>query len=221
MTTMVLRRIPAVLLFAATVLVALVAEAASPSPLDTLFPGAKAVGSTNWNVSANAIVQWKAMAERFKQQQADCQPTDGCVKFKRLVESLAGLPTLDQLKKVQAASSILPYKEDIDNYKKMDYWATPYEMLSIGSGDAEDYAILSYYALRAAGMPAAAMRVMVVKIASLGGVNHALLAVDTTPEPLILDHRVRPLMAVSLVRKEFTPQIGVNEDGWWVYVKAQ
>jgi predicted transglutaminase-like cysteine proteinase len=214
------RRIPAVFLFGVTALVALVAEAAAPSPLDTMFTGYKAIGSTKWDVKANAVVQWKAMMDRFKQQQADCQPTDGCARFKQLVATLTGLSTLDQMKAVHRVEYALPYVEDINNYKKADYWATPYETLSIGSGDAEDFAILDYYAMRAAGMPAAAMRVMAVRLKSQGGVGHAVLAIDTTPEPQILDHRVPPIMAVSVVHKEFQPAIGVNEDGWWVYVGA-
>jgi predicted transglutaminase-like cysteine proteinase len=160
------------------------------------------------------------MMDRFKQQQVDCQPTDGCARFKQLVATLTGLSTLDQMKAVQRAEYALPYVEDINNYNKADYWATPYETLSIGSGDAEDFAILGYYAMRAAGMPAAAMRVMAVRIKSLAGIGHAILAIDTTPEPQILDHRVAPIMAASLVSKEFQPAIGVNEDGWWVYVGA-
>jgi predicted transglutaminase-like cysteine proteinase len=219
--TRMLRRISAVSLFGLVALVALVAEAASSSPLDTMFPGSKALGSTKWDVNANAVVQWKAMAERFKQQQADCQPTDGCAKFKQLVARLADLSTMEQLKALRQAEKVLPYSEDIVKYKKQDYWATPYEMLSLGTGDTEDYAILSYYAMRAAGMPAAAMRVLAVKVNNLGGINSALLAVDTTPAPVLLDNRTPMVMAASLVAKAFTPVLGVNEDGWWVYVKAQ
>ncbi len=220
MTTRV-RRIPGALFFAAA-LGAMVhtgsAFAQNAAPLDTMFDGYKDIASDNWSVKNNAVAQWTAMRERFKQQVETCQPTDGCAKFKLLVQSLSGKPTLEQLKTVRRAESSIPYIEDIKNYDKTDFWATPYEMLSKNGGDTEDYAILSYYALRAAGMPAAAMRVMAVKVRSLGGIGLALLAVDTTPEPQILDSRVPTIMAASLVGKEYQPAVAVNEEFWWVYV---
>ena len=41
----------------------------------------------------------------------------------------------------------LKYKSDKTLNNKSDYWATPKEFLTIGSGDCEDYAIIKYFSL--------------------------------------------------------------------------
>lgn len=215
--TRMLRRIPAMFLFGLAMVTALVAAAA---PLDTLFSGYGALASKNWSANVPLVKEWAAMAQRFKQQQSDCQPADGCAKFKALVGSLTGLSLLEQLKKVKADEAGIPYVEDSKNYGKADYWATPYETLSKGSGDAEDYAILSYYALRAAGVPAASMRVLAVYIKAQK-VGHAILAVDTAPKPLILSNLDPKPMPAQLSGVVMQPLLGFNEDGWWYYNKAQ
>ena len=213
------------LIFGAALCAAIALAAALPAraetALDTMFPGAKAIGSTNWEFKkAGPVVQWKAMLDRFKQQQVDCAPADGCGKFKALVASLSGLSTLSQIKAVKQAERGIVYKEDIQTAGVSEYWATPYETLSTNSGDTEDYAILAYFALREAGMPAASMRVMAVRLKSQGGIGHAVLAIDTTPEPLILDNRTPAVLPANLLGKELTPVLAVNEEGWWVYVSA-
>ena len=192
-------------------------QAHAASSLDTMFPGSKALASQNWNVKANGVVQWKQMLDRFQQQQASCEPADGCGKFKALVQKLAGLSTLDQINTVGRAAHSIVYKEDIDTAGKTDFWATPYETLSTNTGDSEDYPTLAYFALRAAGMPKEAMRVLVVRVHSLGDIAHAVLAIDTTPKPVILDNRAPKALAASMLAAEYKPVLGLNEDGWWYY----
>ena len=194
--------------------------AQAASALDTLFPGTKTLASQKWDVKAGAVVQWKQTLDRFQEQQARCEPADGCGKFKALVQQLSGLSTAEQFKTVLHAEHSIVYMEDIKASGKTDLWATPYETLSTNTGDTEDYAILAYFALRAAGMPKEAMRVIAVRLPSLGGVGHAVLAIDTTPEPLILDNRSPLPMRASLLGKEMKPVIGLNEDTWWYYVAA-
>lgn len=195
-------------------------QARADSALDTMFPGTKALGSTNWEFKkAAAVVQWKAMLDRFKDEQGRCEPADGCGKFKALVESLKGLSMPEQIKAVKQAEKTIVYTDDIKTAGKDEFWATPFETLSTNTGDTEDYAILGYFALREAGVPAESLRVLAVRLTK-GGIGHALLAVDTTPEPLILDNRVTPSLPISLVASEFKPLIGLNEDGWWYYRPA-
>jgi predicted transglutaminase-like cysteine proteinase len=194
---------------------------ADAAALDTVFPGFKALGSTKWDVKTGAVVQWKAMLDRFKDEQGRCEPADGCGKFKALVESLGGHTLPEQIKLVKQAEKPIVYAEDMKATGKADLWATPFETLSTNTGDTEDYAILAYFALRGAGVPAESMRVMAVRLTSQGGVGHALLVVDTTPEPLIVDNRTTMALPASLVGKEFKPALGVNESGWWIYRAAQ
>src|SRR5262249_47026883 len=125
----------------------------------------------------------------------------------------------DQLKAVRDWEKPIPYVEDIVNYNKAEFWATPYEMLAKNGGDTEDFAILGYFALRAAGVSADAMRVFAVRIPALNGIGHSLLAVDTDSGPMILDNRTPLPLAAKLVAKEYMPVIAINENAWWFYLK--
>jgi predicted transglutaminase-like cysteine proteinase len=197
--------------------IALERTADAASPLDTMF-GGKAIVSRNFDVKASAIVNWRQMEDRFRQQQAGCQPADGCARFKELVASLAGLSDHDQLVAIRQAEKEIIYKDDIKTSGKADFWATPYETLSTRTGDTEDYAILAYYAMRAAGMPATALRVMTVRLRSHEGVGYAELLVDTAPEPLFLDDRATVPFPAAMERKDMVPTLGINEDTWWAYL---
>ncbi|MBL3278677.1 hypothetical protein ELP91_28930, partial [Klebsiella pneumoniae] len=80
-----------------------------------------------------------------------------------------------------------------DVWGQVDYWGSPLETLTKGQGDCEDYAIGKYFALMAAGVPSARMRLVYVR-AQNGGViqAHMVLAYYPTPdaEPLILDNLI-------------------------------
>jgi predicted transglutaminase-like cysteine proteinase len=47
----------------------------------------------------------------------------------------------------------LLFREDIETWGQIDYWASPLEFMEKGQGDCEDYAIGKYFSLIAAGMP--------------------------------------------------------------------
>lgn len=46
----------------------------------------------------------------------------------------------------------IPYKKDIENWGKKDYWAKPLEFLVVGAGDCEDYVIAKAYTLELLGI---------------------------------------------------------------------
>jgi hypothetical protein len=66
-------------------------------------------------------------------------------------------------------------------YGKLDYWATPAEILLRGSGDCEDFAILKMTALIRAGLPGNTLSLVVVRDNGRG-VFHAVLAVTVKEE---------------------------------------
>jgi len=69
----------------------------------------------------------------------------------------------------------IPYKTDVDNWGKKDYWATPAEMRNKGAGDCEDYAIAKYFALLELGYPEKDMLIAYVS----GKIPHMVLLVRT------------------------------------------
>jgi len=101
-----------------------------------------------------------------------------------------------------------------------DYWASPLELLERGRGDCEDFAIAKYFALLAAGVPVAKLRLVYVR-AQIGGPNgatqaHMVLAYYAQPnaEPLILDNLIGDIRPASR-RGDLTPVFSFNGEGLW------
>jgi predicted transglutaminase-like cysteine proteinase len=186
--------------------------------------GSKEIASKNWGVSTSAIVNWNAMLKRW-QNGAPCD-SNTCTSngWEGLVAQVkaAGGP-LDQVKKANALMNDPkqhPYIEDINNWGKQEYWATAFQFLK-KSGDCEDYSIAKYMLLKAAGMPIEDMRIVAVRIRSLGGIGHAILVVYLGDKAVVLDNRVQRVMDEPLIRGEFQPAISLNEQFWWVHLPGR
>ncbi|MEP6505963.1 MAG: transglutaminase-like cysteine peptidase [Betaproteobacteria bacterium] len=114
----------------------------------------------------------------------------------------------------------LAYKEDIDNWGQVDYWASPLEALGKGAGDCEDYAIGKYFTLVAMGMPHARLRMVYVRASMEGVPNgfvpHMVLAYYPTPEaePLVLDN-LQPDIHPAGARPDLSPVFSFNAEGLW------
>lgn len=112
------------------------------------------------------------------------------------------------------------FRDDIDVWGQVDYWATPLETLGKGEGDCEDYAIAKYFSLVATGVPVARLRLVYVRaqLAGPGGPvqAHMVLAYYGQPEaePLILDNLVGEVRTASR-RPDLTPVFSFNSEGLW------
>ncbi|MEO6409612.1 MAG: transglutaminase-like cysteine peptidase [Burkholderiaceae bacterium] len=135
----------------------------------------------------------------------------------------AALP-LDDLGKLAVVNDFfnrrIVFREDIEIWGQLDYWASPLETLNQGQGDCEDYAIAKYFSLLALGMPTARLR-MVYVLAQVGGpggaqMPHMVLAYYAAPgaEPMILDNLLGELRSASR-RADLTPVFSFNSDGLW------
>ena len=169
--------------------------------------------------------KWVGMMTRYDEQKAYASDAEcGKVRFfpcsvKQWQSMLSGLKRetfSEQIKQVNIWSNAHPYIEDQINWGLDDYWETPYEFMEI-SGDCEDYAISKYYSLRALGISADRLRVIILQDLNLGGVIHAVLGVyDEDGELFILDnqsHQVTPALKIY----HYRPIFGINEDSWWAY----
>lgn len=112
------------------------------------------------------------------------------------------------------------FREDVEVWGQVDYWASPLETLARGQGDCEDYAIAKYFSLLAAGVQPAKLRLVYVR-AVLGPpasppVAHMVLAYYPTQgaEPLILDNLVAEVLPSSR-RRDLTPVFSFNTEGLW------
>jgi predicted transglutaminase-like cysteine proteinase len=186
--------------------------------------GSKEIASTNWSVKTSAIANWRAMLQRWNNG-APCESATCTAKgWQALVAKVKSAG--DPMAQIRTANSLMndpaqhPYIEDINNWGKQEYWATAFQFLK-KSGDCEDFSIAKYMLLKAAGMPVEDMRIVAVRIRSLGGIGHAILVVYQDGQAWVLDNRVPPVMEEKLVRKEFQPALSVNENSWWVHLPGK
>jgi predicted transglutaminase-like cysteine proteinase len=214
---MPIHRLVACLMAAALLLISGAAEAKTYPPLF----GTKEIGSNNWNFKKGVVPDWRQMLGRWKGG-APCE-TNICSSksWASLVAQVKGAgDPMAQIKAANALMNAKPYIEDQPNWGKSEFWATSYEFLK-KSGDCEDFSIAKYMLLKAAGMPVDNMRIVAVRIRSLGGIGHAILVVYQGDKALVLDNRVAPVMDEKLVRREFQPALSVNENSWWVHLPGK
>ncbi len=89
--------------------------------------------------------------------------------------------------------------QDLSRFGVIDHWSAPLDTLRAGGGDCEDYALVKYLALRAAGIPDVNLKLLVVRHPA-SHEDHAVLAALIDGEWLILDNR-----SFALVRLEHSP----------------
>lgn len=114
----------------------------------------------------------------------------------------------------------LLFRDDIDNWGQVDYWATPMESLQRGIADCEDYAIAKYFTLAGLGVPHDRMRLVYVR-ATMGGpggpvVAHMVLAYYARPdaEPVVLDNLISEVRPAGR-RPDLAPVFSFNAEGIW------
>ena len=132
----------------------------------------------------------------------------------------AGAPKggLELLRYVNSFWNAWPYKEDMANWGKNDYWAIPAEFLK-KSGDCEDYSIIKYFTLKELGVPADTMRIVVVRD-TIRNFAHAVLAVYMNGDAYILDNLSAAVLSHGRLR-QYMPQYSVNESSRWAHLKGR
>jgi predicted transglutaminase-like cysteine proteinase len=146
---------------------------------------------------------------------------DGAAALRTVVAQAGGLEEEQKLALVnQFFNRRVLFRDDIEVWGQVDYWASPLETLNKGEGDCEDYAIAKYFTLLAAGVPGSRMRLVYVRaqMAGPGGPTQAHMVLAWTPpaggEPLILDNLIGDLRPASR-RPDLTPVFSFNADGLW------
>ena len=92
-----------------------------------------------------------------------------------------------------------------------DRWTAPLATLAAGRGDCEDYAIAKYAILRAAGIPEADLRLLLVRDRAVRQ-DHAVLAVRDNGRWLVLDNR-HLMLAETTMLPQFTPLFALDHQG--------
>jgi predicted transglutaminase-like cysteine proteinase len=113
-------------------------------------------------------------------------------------------------------NSAITYKSDMAQWGVADLWSPPLAAngtgsFSTGFGDCEDFAIAKYVALRAAGVPARDLRVLLVHD-NAARMDHAVLAALDDSHWYILDNRWTAAVEDSEVR-QFVPLFALDDQG--------
>jgi predicted transglutaminase-like cysteine proteinase len=111
----------------------------------------------------------------------------------------------------RAVDTAISPASDERQWGETDRWSTPFETLQSSRGDCEDYAILKYVALLAAGVPAADVKIVILKHL-LPREDHAAVAARVDGEWLILDNLTLTLVRDTDLARTI-PEFVLDQDG--------
>ena len=115
----------------------------------------------------------------------------------------------------QRVNNAIRYTSDMTQWGTPDEWSAPLAAgkgsFDTGLGDCEDYAIAKYVALRAAGVPAKQLRVLLVRD-NIARLDHAVVAANEEGHWFILDNRWTAAVEDNDVRR-FTPLFALDDEG--------
>jgi len=197
--------------------------AAKGDGVSLIPPGKGLFRSHEFRSTLKALPHWNRVLDRAGQQgveMAACNPriqscSAAALSWQKILGEAAGLENMELLRKINNYFNRWPYRLDIDVYGVSDYWATPGEFLKL-SGDCEDYCITKYFALRQLGFPAEKMRIVVLQD-TIRNLTHAVLAVETDAETVILDN-LSNLVLPHTRYEHYLPQYSVNEQFRWAHI---
>jgi predicted transglutaminase-like cysteine proteinase len=167
-----------------------------------------------WRKVADDIRAGEPALTRCLADKTQCSPA--AARFAAIVTEARGHEGRVRLNFVnQRVNNAIRYTSDMTQWATPDEWSAPLAAgkgsFETGLGDCEDYAIAKYVALRAAGVPAKQLRVLLVHdiIARL---DHAVLAANEDGHWYVLDNRWTAAVEDSDVRR-FTPLFALDDQG--------
>lgn len=134
----------------------------------------------------------------------------------RSANASPGLAEQDLLARVnQWVNREIAYVNDDRNYRQRDFWATAEQTIARGKGDCEDFAILKMQMLRAAGVDADRMKLVLLRDLAANA-DHAFLLVQTDAGKLVLDNVTDRLYDGSQ-SNAVRPVLSFSENRRWVH----
>ncbi|MGH6632526.1 MAG: transglutaminase-like cysteine peptidase, partial [Sphingopyxis sp.] len=134
----------------------------------------------------------------------------------RRANASPGLNEQDLLARVnQWVNREITYVNDDRNYRQRDFWATAEQTIARGSGDCEDFAILKMQMLRAAGVDAERMKLVLLRDLAANA-DHAFLLVQTDAGKVVLDNVTDRLYDGSQ-SNAVRPVLSFSENRRWVH----
>jgi predicted transglutaminase-like cysteine proteinase len=167
----------------------------------------------------NALEQWRRVQAEIVEERKileRCRAKGPCPAPARLLLNL--VKEGDQAKgraqigRINRAVNFAIYPmSDLQQWGVPDRWSSPFETLRTGRGDCEDYAIVKYVALLEAGIPADAVKLVIVRNEQPNE-DHAAVAARLGDQWLILDER-RLAMVRDVDLAQASPELVLDEHG--------
>ncbi len=134
----------------------------------------------------------------------------------RRANAVPGLSEQELLARVNIwVNREIAYVNDDRNYRQRDFWATAEQTIARGKGDCEDFAILKMQMLRAAGVDAERMKLVLLRDLAANA-DHAFLLVQTDAGKLVLDNVTDRLYDGSRANA-VRPVLSFSENQRWVH----
>ncbi|QUS42152.1 hypothetical protein RPMA_27530 [Tardiphaga alba] len=108
--------------------------------------------------------------------------------------------------------------DDLALYGDIDVWRSPLGLLAMGAGDCEDYAIAKFVALRAAGVAAEDLRIVILRDV-LRNEDHAVATARLDGRWFVLDNR-RMAMVEDVQMRNVKPMFVMDQNGVRQYPEA-
>ena len=185
---------------------------APPAKHAALFGASEQVSA-----NLNAFTKWTGMFRRFEVAMNDAHGQKVTREWKENLESMQGLSLEAMARSVNDLINRTEYINDSRNWGKSDYWETPVEFFTRG-GDCEDFAIAKYASLRALGVPEERLRITILQDTQKG-IPHAVLALYTDNDVLILDNQIKSVRSSSSIG-HYKPIFSINRHAWWLHTKG-
>ncbi len=142
-------------------------------------------------------------------------PSRAALAWRAVIEGEAGQSPLAKARAVNLFINELTGRADGLGWQRPDDWVSPLAFLRL-SGTSEDVAVMKYVSLRAVGIPAENLRIVVVRDL-LRDKRHTILAARLDDHVYILDHLYQAVLPQHRVR-QYTPQYSLNEAAGWTHL---
>ncbi len=190
----------------------------TPAAFAQPFTRAPLFGTTEKaSTNIDPFTKWSGMFRRLDAAMSDSSSQRVVSEWKQNLESMRGLPLEQMAARVNDLANSQDYINDSRNWGTSDYWATPVEFLTRG-GDCEDFAIAKYVSLRALGVPENRLRITILQDMQKN-IPHAVLAVYTDNDVLILDNQIKSVRSSSSI-SHYKPIFSINRTAWWLHSKG-
>lgn len=194
-------------------------SASSPRSYTTASGSIKLFGTVEFQRPLNTLPGWLDVLKRNGKDPVFVPGKyfNKKTSWEQFRQNASGKSGLELLRYVNVFWNRMPYKEDINNWGRPDYWAIPAEFIK-KSGDCEDYAITKYFTLKELGINPDSMRIVVLRD-TIRNLAHAVLAVYENGDVYILDNLTDLVMSHRQLTN-YQPQYSVNEKGRWTHIKG-